>query len=37
MGRQKGARRVFRSLAGNRALVRLVGGYALFVLTEYAV
>jgi len=38
MSRQKGARReVFRSLAGNRALVRLVGGYALFVLTEYAV
>src|SRR6266567_656256 len=38
MGRQKGARReVFRSLAGNRALVRVVAGYALFVLTEYAV
>lgn len=28
---------VVRSLAGNRALVRVVGGYALFVLTEYSV
>jgi hypothetical protein len=28
---------VFRALAGNRALRRVVGGYALFTLTEYAV
>ena len=28
---------VFRALAGNSALRRVVGGYALFVLTEYAV
>src|SRR5262249_59447438 len=27
----------FRSLAGNRALVRVLAGYALFVLTEYSV
>jgi hypothetical protein len=27
----------FRALAGNRALRRVVGGYALFVLTEYSV
>ncbi len=27
----------FRSLTGNRALVRVVGGYALFILTEYSV
>jgi hypothetical protein len=27
----------FRSLAGNRALVRVLGGYALFILTEYSV
>lgn len=27
----------FRSLAGNRALARVVGGYALFILTEYSV
>ena len=26
----------FRSLAGNRALVRVLAGYALFVLTEYS-
>ncbi|MGI9005654.1 MAG: MFS transporter [Streptosporangiaceae bacterium] len=28
---------VFRSLAGSRPLVRIVGAYALFVLSEYAV
>jgi MFS family permease len=28
---------VFRALAGNRALRRVVAGYALFVLTEYSV
>ena len=28
---------VFRALAGNRALRRVVGGYALFTLTEYSV
>ena len=28
---------VFRALAGNRALTRVVAGYALFVLTEYSV
>ena len=27
----------FRALAGNSALRRVVGGYALFVLTEYSV
>ncbi|HEY2287627.1 MAG TPA: cyclic nucleotide-binding domain-containing protein [Streptosporangiaceae bacterium] len=27
----------FRSLAGNRALVRVLAGYALFILTEYSV
>jgi hypothetical protein len=27
----------FRSLAGNKALVRVVGGYVLFFLTEYSV
>jgi MFS family permease len=27
----------FRELAGNRALRRVVGGYALFILTEYSV
>jgi MFS family permease len=27
----------FRALAGNRALRRVVGGYALFILTEYSV
>jgi hypothetical protein len=27
----------FRSLTGNQALVRVLGGYALFILTEYAV
>jgi hypothetical protein len=27
----------FRSLAGNRALVRVVGGYVLFTLTQYSV
>ena len=27
----------FRALAGNSALRRVVGGYALFTLTEYAV
>jgi MFS family permease len=29
--------RVFRSLAGNTALLRVVGGYALFTLAEYSV
>jgi Cyclic nucleotide-binding domain/Major Facilitator Superfamily len=28
---------VFRSLTGNRALVRVLAGYALFILTEYSV
>jgi MFS family permease len=28
--------RAFRSLAVNRALVRVLGGYALFILTEYS-
>ncbi len=39
MGGDSGARslRAFRSLAGNRALVRVLAGYALFILTEYAV
>src|ERR1700722_6552229 len=27
----------FRSLAGNRALLRIMAGYALFILTEYSV
>jgi hypothetical protein len=30
-------RRAFRSLAGNRALVRVLAAYLLFILTEYAV
>jgi MFS family permease len=30
-------RRAFRSLAGNRALLRVLAGYGLFVLTEYSV
>ncbi|MBO0815729.1 MAG: MFS transporter, partial [Actinobacteria bacterium] len=30
-------RHAFRSLAGNRALVRVMAGYLLFVLTEYSV
>jgi MFS family permease len=29
--------RIFRSLAGNRALMRVVVAYALFILTEYSV
>jgi MFS family permease len=29
--------RAFRSLAGNKALVRVVGGYVLFTLAEYSV
>jgi MFS family permease len=39
VGGDSGAGRIgaFRSLAGNRALVRVVGAYALFVLTEYSV
>ena len=39
MGNESGARRLhaFRSLAGNRALLRVLGGYALFTLNEYAV
>ena len=34
-----GARRLraFRSLAGNRALLRVLGAYTLFILTEYSV
>jgi len=28
---------VFRSLAGNQALARVVGGYVLFTLTQYSV
>ena len=37
MGGDSGGRlHAFRSLAGNRALVRVLAGYALFVLTEYA-
>jgi MFS family permease len=39
VGGDSGARRLaaFRALAGNRALLRVVGGYALFILTEYSV
>ncbi len=39
MGGDSGSRHLhaFRSLAGNRALVRVLGGYALFILTECAV
>ena len=39
MGGDSGGRRLhaFRSLAGNRALLRILSGYALFILTEYAV
>jgi len=38
VGSDSGARRhAFRSLAGNRALLRVLGGYALFILNEYAV
>jgi hypothetical protein len=38
VGDGSGARlRAFRSLAANGALVRVLAGYALFVLTEYAV
>ena len=29
--------RAFRSLAGNRALLRVLGAYTLFILTEYSV
>jgi len=29
--------RTFRSLAGNRALVRVVVAYGLFIITEYSV
>jgi len=36
-GRGGRRRHAFRSLAGNRALVRVLGGYALFILTECAV
>jgi MFS family permease len=32
-----GRRHAFRSLTGNRALLRVLGGYALFTLNEYAV
>ena len=32
-----GGRRAFRSLAANKALLRVLGGYALFTLTEYSV
>ncbi|HEV8277819.1 MAG TPA: cyclic nucleotide-binding domain-containing protein [Streptosporangiaceae bacterium] len=39
MGGDSSARRLgaFRSLAGNTALLRVLGGYALFILTEYSV
>ena len=39
MGGDSGARRLraFRSLAANTALLRVLGGYALFILTEYSV
>jgi MFS family permease len=39
VGVDAGARRLstFRSLAGNRALVRVVGGYALFIVSQYSV
>jgi hypothetical protein len=39
VGGDSGARRLraFRSLAGNKALMRVVGAYALFILTEYSV
>ena len=39
VGSDSGARRLhaFRSLTGNRALVRVLGGYTLFTLNEYAV
>jgi MFS family permease len=39
VGGDCGARRLaaFRSLAGNRALLRVMGSYALFILTEYSV
>ena len=38
MGSDSGGRRhAFRSLTGNRALLRVLGGYALFTLNEYAV
>ena len=39
MGGDSGGRRLhaFRSLAGNRALMRVLGGYALFILTECAI
>ena len=36
-GPRGGRRRAFRSLAGNRALVRVLAAYVLFTLTEYAV
>jgi MFS family permease len=36
-GDSGGRLHAFRSLAGNRALVRVLVGYALFVLTEYSV
>jgi MFS family permease len=35
-GDSGGRLHAFRSLAGNRALVRILAGYALFVLTEYS-
>src|SRR5438045_3825795 len=35
--RRGGRRRAFRSLAGNRALTRVLAAYVLFVLTENAV
>lgn len=39
MGGDSRARRlsIFRALAGNRALVRVVAAYALFIITEYSV
>jgi len=39
VGGDSGARRLraFRSLAANTALLRVLGGYTLFILTEYSV
>jgi MFS family permease len=39
VGGGSGVRRLhaFRSLAGDKALLRVLGGYALFILTEYSV
>jgi hypothetical protein len=38
LGGKAGTRRsVFRALAGNKALIRVVAAYALFIVTEYSV